>query len=65
MIESGACWVFRLCFPLYIEASSYVKKMMCKCVLAVGIQLLIPRLIKMLPRKCVLGEQIPVRDTEM
>lgn len=38
---------------------------MCKCVLAVVIQPLIPRLIKMLPRKCILGEQILFRDTEL
>ena len=64
MTECEACWVFKLCSPLYIEASRYMKNM-CKCVLAVGIQLLIPRLIKMLPRKCILSEQILLRDTEM
>lgn len=37
----------------------------CTCVLVVGVQLLIPRLIKMLPRKYILGEQIPIRNTRM
>lgn len=31
----------------------------------VYIQLLIPRLIKMFPRECILGEEILVRDTEV
>lgn len=47
----------------HIDASSHVKKV-CKCLLAIGAQLLIPRRVKVLPIKWVSGGQT-VGDTEV